>query len=91
MVPLDRRGPIDQPLLRRFNERLSVGAWCHIFPEGRIFQSWRFKPVDQPDLDLSNSPASPQLPAILGPLKLGVGKLVGVASLRKDGFYFYFK
>ena len=70
MIPLDRRGSIDQPLLRRFLERLTTGFWCHIFPEGRIFQSWRFKSADPQPTSTSSSPA------ILGPLKLGVGKLV---------------
>mmetsp|Transcript_13360 Transcript_13360/g.45154 ORF Transcript_13360/g.45154 Transcript_13360/m.45154 type:complete len:292 (+) Transcript_13360:358-1233(+) len=60
VVPLYRLGGLDQPLLRFFMEKLEAGGWCHVFPEGRIFQPWRF------------STGEPKL----GPLQLGVGKLI---------------
>jgi len=64
--PLDRAGSIEQPLFQRFFEMLSSGMWCHIFPEGKIYQNWRFEGTSSP---------------VLGPLKVGVGKLI--AHCRK--------
>lgn len=61
-MPLNRAGSIEQTYLRDFFERLSSGSWCHIFPEGKIFQNWRFAVEN-------NTP-------VLGPLKLGVGKVI---------------
>lgn len=43
-----------------FHEKLKLGKWCHIFPEGRIWQSWRFDSNQQ----------------VLGPIKTGMGKLI---------------
>ena len=60
-MPLDRKGLLDQPLFRLFHQKLVTGAWCHIFPEGRIWQNWRFNESTE---------------AILGPFKHGVGKLI---------------
>lgn len=60
MIPLDRSGSIDQPLFKRFHEKLEAGSWCHIFAEGKVRQSWRFH---------DNEP-------ILGDFKVGVGKLI---------------
>jgi len=59
-MPLDRAGSFDQPLFKCFFDKLTSGAWCHIFPEGRVFQNWRFNSF-QPRL---------------GPFKIGVGKLI---------------
>mmetsp|Transcript_41099 Transcript_41099/g.41983 ORF Transcript_41099/g.41983 Transcript_41099/m.41983 type:complete len:363 (+) Transcript_41099:50-1138(+) len=60
VLPLDRSGSLDQPLFQRFYEKLNTGSWCHVFPEGRIWQSWRFE-TDEPRL---------------GPFKIGVGKIL---------------
>lgn len=60
VIPLDRSGSLDQPLFQRFFEKLDAGNWCHVFPEGRVFQNWRFEDKE------------PRL----GPFKIGVGKLV---------------
>eukprot|EP01031_Cornospumella_fuschlensis_P024459 gene24459-29562_t len=60
-MPLDRKGSLEQPLFQLFLKKLSHGAWCHIFPEGRVWQNWRF---------------DEQRESVLGPLKLGVGKLI---------------
>ena len=43
VIPLDRSGSIDQPLFKRFHEKLVSGSWCHIFAEGKVRQSWRFE------------------------------------------------
>ena len=61
VLPLDRLGLIDQPMFERFQEKLKAGSWCHIFPEGRIWQNWRFNAAEE---------------SILGPFKCGVGKLI---------------
>ena len=60
VIPLDRRGSLEQPLFKRFFEKLNGGSWCHIFAEGRVWQSWRF------DKNETN----------LGKFKFGVGKLI---------------
>lgn len=60
MVPLDRSGAIDQPLLQGFFRLLDRGQWCHVFAEGKVRQSWRFE-AHEPKL---------------GEFKLGVGKLI---------------
>jgi len=41
-LPLDRSGSLEQPIFRKFNEKLCTGSWCHIFAEGRVWQGWRF-------------------------------------------------
>jgi len=60
VIPIDRSGSLEQPLFQRFHEKLNKGSWCHIFAEGRVWQSWRFD-EDQPHM---------------GKFKFGVGKLV---------------
>lgn len=60
-LPLDRSGSLNQPSFRFFWEKLNQDkSWCHIFPEGRIWQDWRFA-ADE---------------AHLGPFKVGVGKMI---------------
>lgn len=63
VLPLDRNASRDQPMFQRFFEKLRHGSWCHIYAEGRVWQSWRF--------------AKNQIR--LGPLKTGVGKLIAHA------------
>jgi monolysocardiolipin acyltransferase len=60
VLPLDRSGSLFQPAFKMFWEKLNEGGWCHIFPEGRIWQDWRFEP-EEPHL---------------GPFKIGVGKMI---------------
>lgn len=60
VLPLDRSGSLDQPLFQRLFEKLSGGSWCHVFAEGRVWQRWRFDEGE----------------AVLGPFKIGVGKLL---------------
>lgn len=61
VLPLDRTGSLDQPLLRCFQNKLANGSWCHLFAEGRVRQNWRFNETNEP---------------VLGAFKVGVGKLV---------------
>jgi monolysocardiolipin acyltransferase len=67
-MPLDRTGGLYQPVFERFFDKLACGAWCHIFPEGRVFQNWRFDPHTQR----------------LGPFKVGVGKLIAHCPQGKE-------
>jgi monolysocardiolipin acyltransferase len=67
-MPLDRTGGLFQPVFKRFFDKLEGGAWCHIFPEGRVFQNWRFDPHSQR----------------LGPFKVGVGKLIAHCPPGKE-------
>ena len=59
-LPLDRSGSLEQPMFQRFQEKLDNGNWCHIFPEGRVWQRWRYNDTD----------------THLGKFKFGVGKLI---------------
>ena len=59
-LPLDRSGSLEQPMFQRFQEKLDGGNWCHIFPEGRVWQRWRYNDTD----------------THLGKFKFGVGKLI---------------
>lgn len=82
MQPLDRFGSIQQPLFRHFYEKLVTGSWCHIFPEGRIYQNWRF---DNATADGKGGNLAPAR-QVLGPLRVGVGKLIAhsIASRRMN-------
>lgn len=60
-MPLDRAGSIDQPILERFLEKVRDGHWGHIFPEGRVWQNWRFNVEREP---------------VLGKFKAGIGKVI---------------
>lgn len=68
VMPLNRTGSWEQPLFQRFHEKLVGGAWCHVFPEGRVWQNWRFQGDE----------------ARLGPFKPGVGKLIAHCPPGKD-------
>lgn len=61
VIPLDRAGSIDQPLLHRFLDKVKNGKWGHIYPEGRVWQNWRFSGDNEPNL---------------GKFKAGVGKVI---------------
>jgi monolysocardiolipin acyltransferase len=38
VLPIHRGGGIDQVLLYNFAYRLAQGGWCHVFPEGGVWQ-----------------------------------------------------
>jgi monolysocardiolipin acyltransferase len=38
VLPIHRGGGIDQTLLYNFAYRLAQGGWCHVFPEGGVWQ-----------------------------------------------------
>jgi monolysocardiolipin acyltransferase len=38
VLPIHRGGGIDQELLYNFAYRLAQGGWCHVFPEGGVWQ-----------------------------------------------------
>ena len=67
-LPLDRGGSLFQPAMKYFWQLLNGGAWCHVFPEGRLWQDWRFE---------ENEPH-------LGPFKVGVGKLIAHCEPGKE-------
>ncbi|EKX32004.1 hypothetical protein GUITHDRAFT_121823 [Guillardia theta CCMP2712] len=59
-LPIYRNRNMDQEAFRIFAEKARKGGWCHIFPEGRIWQPWKLRNEDRR----------------LGPLRPGVGKLI---------------
>eukprot|EP00468_Gymnochlora_sp_CCMP2014_P001216 CAMPEP_0167740418 /NCGR_PEP_ID=MMETSP0110_2-20121227/265_1 /TAXON_ID=629695 /ORGANISM="Gymnochlora sp., Strain CCMP2014" /LENGTH=322 /DNA_ID=CAMNT_0007624307 /DNA_START=3 /DNA_END=971 /DNA_ORIENTATION=- len=61
-MPITRASPkgLKQEYLRDFRDRLNAGEWCHLYPEGKITQPWRF----------------PEGQSRLGKFLPGIGKLV---------------
>lgn len=59
-LPIYRGRSMDQPTFRAFCSKARAGGWCHIFPEGRIWQPWKLEKESRR----------------LGPLRPGVGKLI---------------
>jgi len=61
-MPITRASPrgLKQKYLRDFHDKLDAGDWCHMFPEGKITQPWRF----------------PKGKSRLGKFLPGVGKLI---------------
>ena len=77
VLPIERGGGIDQRLLRDFASLVQKGEWCHIFPEGGVWQ-WnelggrgRFHVVEEECNTVKKSK-----------LKWGVGKLIAHARVR---------
>jgi 1-acyl-sn-glycerol-3-phosphate acyltransferase len=76
VLPIRRGCGIDQALFRDFAKFLANGEWCHIFPEGGIWQDnelggrGRGHTVDSMKVDKSSK------------LKWGVGKLIAHAPVR---------
>ena len=68
VLPLDRSGSLNQPAFEYFWEKLNSGEWCHIFPEGRIWQDWRFD-AGEPHM---------------GPFKAGVGKIIAHCKAGRE-------
>jgi monolysocardiolipin acyltransferase len=61
VLPIDRTGSLDQPSFEQLFLKLKrQKAWVHLFPEGKVNQSWRY---------LDGEP-------MLGVFKPGVGKLI---------------
>lgn len=64
--PIWRSRSINQPSFRDFCFKARGGGWCHIFPEGRIWQPWKLQKEGR----------------TLGPLRPGVGKLIATCELQ---------
>jgi len=43
-MPITRASPkgLKQKFLKDFKDKLDAGEWCHMYPEGKITQPWRF-------------------------------------------------
>lgn len=72
VMPIERGGGIDQPLLLKFGRRLAAGSWCHVFPEGRTVQTGH------------TGGRMGKNEAQIGTLKWGVGKLIAHAPVRPE-------
>eukprot|EP00557_Chaetoceros_sp_GSL56_P013362 CAMPEP_0176482254 /NCGR_PEP_ID=MMETSP0200_2-20121128/3275_1 /TAXON_ID=947934 /ORGANISM="Chaetoceros sp., Strain GSL56" /LENGTH=296 /DNA_ID=CAMNT_0017878553 /DNA_START=357 /DNA_END=1247 /DNA_ORIENTATION=+ len=77
VLPIQRGGGINQPLLQHFASLVARGEWCHIFPEGGVWQ-WRelggrgrFAVLEGQSKNVQKSK-----------LKWGVGKLIAHAPIR---------
>lgn len=66
-LPIFRSQSVNQPYFWRFCNKARDGGWCHIFPEGRIWQPWK----------LQNKGVR------LGDLRPGVGKLIAHCDTSK--------
>ncbi len=81
ILPVARGEGKDQPLMLNFGDKLNVGDWVHIFPEGRIWQDH-----SSPSRDNNGSLFSPsgrKAPPMtkLGPLKWGTAKIIADADV----------
>lgn len=77
VLPIRRGGGIDQSLLQHFASFVARGEWCHIFPEGGVWQ-WdelggrgRFAVLEEESKHVDKSK-----------LKWGIGKLIAHAPIR---------
>jgi 1-acyl-sn-glycerol-3-phosphate acyltransferase len=80
ILPISRGAGKNQELLTNFGEKLNVGDWVHIFPEGRIWQD-----NSSPSRDFMGclfSPSGRLAPPLtkLGPLKWGTAKIIADAE-----------
>jgi len=66
-LPIWRSQSINQPSFKEFCDKARDGGWCHIFPEGRLWQPWKLRKEGR----------------LLGNLRPGVGKLVGHCETSK--------
>jgi len=66
-LPIWRSRSMDQPSFREFCDKAERGGWCHIFPEGRLWQPWKLKKEGR----------------LIGNLKPGVGKLIAHCETSK--------
>ena len=45
VLPIDRAGGIDQPIMHLVAEKAAQGDWVHVFPEAKIGYSGRLQPL----------------------------------------------
>ena len=85
VVPIYRGGGINQKLLENFAKLLARGEWCHIFPEGGVFQLNELGGRHQKHKMYQENPyneANENNLDSIGKLKWGVGKLIAHAPIR---------
>ena len=78
VLPIRRGGGIDQALFRDFASVLANGEWCHIFPEGGI---WQTNELGGRGRGHDNKPIC-TIGSNESKLKWGIGKLIAHASTR---------
>lgn len=76
VLPIRRGAGIDQALFRDFASLIAHGEWCHIFPEGGIWQSNELGGRGR------GHTADVILKAKKSKLKWGIGKLIAHAPVR---------
>lgn len=70
MLPIQRGAGLTQPLFRDFSRYFATGEWCHLFPEGGIWQ-----------LDTLGGRSNGKKKGI-GKLKWGTGRLIAHSRER---------
>uniref|UniRef100_K3WZT1 Tafazzin family protein n=1 Tax=Globisporangium ultimum (strain ATCC 200006 / CBS 805.95 / DAOM BR144) TaxID=431595 RepID=K3WZT1_GLOUD len=76
-LPVKRGAGVDHPMMKAIFDKVELGEWVHIFPEGKIVQN-----------EMLGGRESPRREEI-GRLKWGVGKLIARASVRPVVVPFY--
>lgn len=79
VLPIKRGAGINQKLLLDFARLVAAGEWCHVFPEGGIWQ-WDTLGGRRNGHEKE-----------LGKLKWGIGKLIAHAPVTPEVVPFYFK
>lgn len=75
-MPIDRNGGVFQPALSDFTERVTLGDWVHMFPEGRTYQDQLKSCRDSLGRRIRKSGRTAPAGRDLGPMKWGVGKVI---------------
>ena len=79
MLPIRRGAGINQKLLLDYARLVAAGEWCHVFPEGGIWQATQL-----------GGRKDPVEVARIGKLKYGVGKLIAHSPVRPKVVPFHF-
>ncbi|KAK8814199.1 hypothetical protein WA158_008061 [Blastocystis sp. Blastoise] len=77
VLPVKRGGGINHISFLDIIQKVNAGQWVHIFPEGKTWQNNAYIVRDKEGCLQSKSGRKAPPGRLLGPLKWGVGKLVG--------------
>jgi len=82
VLPICRGAGVNQKLLLDFARLLADGEWCHIFPEGGVWQEGQLGGRRTAAQETETSSTSALVVPPAGKLKWGTGKLIAHANVR---------